>query len=120
MKINLPCEIVMDLLPSYIDELTSEMSREAVDEHLKECKKCKNVLGKMKKDLDWEKQTEKEELKGKFGEDLQRDSTFDEDKKILLKIKKKIKTGCIRCRLHTADIKIAIIPKTLCPPLRWL
>ena len=46
MKINLPCEIVRDLLPSYIDELTSEMSTKAVDEHLKECEKCQNILKK--------------------------------------------------------------------------
>ena len=89
MITKLPCEIVMDLLPSYIDELTSEISTEAVEEHLKECEKCKNILEEMKRDLVQEKQTEPEK-KGKFGECLQRDSTFDEDKKVILKINRKI------------------------------
>ena len=90
MKINLPCEIVRDLLPSYIDELTSEMSTKAVDEHLKECEKCQNILGEMKKDFVQKKQAEGGELKGEFVGDLQRDSTFDEDKKVILKINRKI------------------------------
>ena len=90
MKINLPCEIVRDLLPSYIDELTSEMSTKAVDEHLKECENCQNILGEMKRDLVQEKQAEGGELKGEFIGDLQRDSTFDEDKKVIQKINRKI------------------------------
>lgn len=89
MKNNLPCEIVMDLLPSYIDELTSEMSTKAVEEHLKECEKCQNVLGKMKKDLRQEKLEESEGRKAGFDE-LHRNSSSDEDKKVLLKINRKI------------------------------
>ena len=90
MKINLPCEIVRDLLPSYIDELTSEMSTKAVDEHLKECEKCQNILGEMKRDLVQEKQAEGGDFEGELGENLQRDSTFDEDKKVIQKINRKI------------------------------
>lgn len=89
MKINLPCEIVRDLLPSYIDELTSEMSTEVVEEHLKECENCKNILGEMQKDLGPEKQAEAEERKAGFDE-LHRNSSSDEDKKVLLKINRKI------------------------------
>ena len=89
MKINLPCEIVRDLLPSYIEELTSEMSTEVVEEHLKECENCKNILGEMQKDLGPEKQAEAEERKAGFDE-LHRNSSSDEDKKVLLKINRKI------------------------------
>ena len=90
MKINLPCEIVMDLLPSYIDELTSKISTEAVEEHLKGCEKCQNVLGEMKRELRQEKQAESEERIGAFGESLHRGHTLDEDKKVILKINRKI------------------------------
>ena len=90
MKINLPCEIVRDLLPSYIDELTSEMSTKAVDEHLKECENCQDILGEMKRDLVQEKQAEGGDFEGELGENLQRDSTFDEDKKVIQKINRKI------------------------------
>ncbi len=43
------CEIIRDLFPSYIDELTSEESNEAVEEHLEKCKECRDYLEAMKK-----------------------------------------------------------------------
>ena len=42
------CEIIKDLLPSYIDELTSEVSNEAVKEHLSECESCRAYYEEMK------------------------------------------------------------------------
>ena len=37
MKYNLPCEILRDLLPSYIDNLSNEVTAEAVKVHLDHC-----------------------------------------------------------------------------------
>ncbi len=37
---ELPCEIVQDLLPSYVDELTSPVTNEAVRSHLETCPAC--------------------------------------------------------------------------------
>lgn len=42
------CEIIKDLLPSYIDELTSEVSNEAVEQHLSECDSCRSYYEQMK------------------------------------------------------------------------
>ena len=42
------CEIIKDLLPSFIDELTSEVSNEAVEEHLAQCESCRNYYEEMK------------------------------------------------------------------------
>lgn len=42
------CEIIRDLLPSYIDELTSEVSNQEIEEHLKECTGCSQYLKEMK------------------------------------------------------------------------
>ncbi|MHB8132241.1 MAG: zf-HC2 domain-containing protein [Mobilitalea sp.] len=42
MKKN--CSIVRDLLPLYIDDVSSEESREFINEHLKECDDCKLEL----------------------------------------------------------------------------
>ena len=42
------CEIIKDLLPSYIDELTSEVSNKAVKEHLAECEECRAYYEEMK------------------------------------------------------------------------
>lgn len=43
------CKIVRDLLPSYIDGLTNEETNQYVEEHLKQCNECTNVLENMEK-----------------------------------------------------------------------
>lgn len=48
MKNNLSCEIIADLLPSYIDGLTSDVTNDAIREHLSHCEKCKSTLENMK------------------------------------------------------------------------
>ena len=51
MKEKRDCKIVQDLLPNYIEKLTSEETNSYIDEHLKECTECKNVLENMQKEL---------------------------------------------------------------------
>ena len=34
---KIPCEVIRDLLPSYIDELTSEITNQVIREHLENC-----------------------------------------------------------------------------------
>ena len=41
------CEMVADLLPLYKDEVCSPASRRAVEEHLAECPKCRDILEKL-------------------------------------------------------------------------
>ena len=41
------CKLVQDLLPSYIDGVTSEDTKNFVEEHLKECKDCKKYFEEM-------------------------------------------------------------------------
>lgn len=41
-KIN--CNIIKDLLPSYMDEICSEDSKKLVEDHLKECNACRNLM----------------------------------------------------------------------------
>lgn len=38
---KLNCEIVKDLIPSYVDGICSQSSREAVEEHVEECAECR-------------------------------------------------------------------------------
>ncbi len=47
MKTKLNCEIVKDLLPSYIDRLTSDVTGDAVKSHLAECADCRGVYLEM-------------------------------------------------------------------------
>ena len=44
------CNIVQDLLPNYIEKLTSEETNTFIEEHLNECDNCKNIYESMKKD----------------------------------------------------------------------
>lgn len=45
------CAIIKDLLPSYIDGLTSVESSQAIEEHLNHCSQCRESLERMKADL---------------------------------------------------------------------
>ena len=68
---NLPCELVRDLLPSYADGLTCETTNEALREHLEGCAACREALDAMRapeaaplpepdrKELDFLKKTRK-------------------------------------------------------------
>lgn len=45
------CKLVQDLLPNYIEKLTSEESEKIIGEHLKECLECKKILENMQNDI---------------------------------------------------------------------
>ena len=47
MKTELTCAIVQDLLPSYIDGLVSEETKEAVQLHLEDCENCRESCERM-------------------------------------------------------------------------
>ena len=51
MSEKISCNIVQDLLPSYIDDLCSDESREIVEKHIKECEICREMLSSMKEDM---------------------------------------------------------------------
>ena len=42
------CKIICDLLPSYIDGLTTEDTNQYIEQHLDNCKDCKEVLEEMR------------------------------------------------------------------------
>lgn len=52
MKNKLPCEIVEDLLPSYVDGLTNEVTNQAVESHVQTCSKCRQCLKDMNAELE--------------------------------------------------------------------
>jgi len=45
------CEIIKDLLPSYIDGLTSSESNLEIEEHLNNCPQCKEIFEQMKAEV---------------------------------------------------------------------
>ncbi len=44
MKETIDCRIIQDLLPLYVDGLTSNYSNQVVEAHLKECPECAQIL----------------------------------------------------------------------------
>ena len=48
MSRQLNCEIIRDLLPSYADGQTSDITNTAIEEHISECRDCADMLRRMK------------------------------------------------------------------------
>lgn len=67
---NKNCEIIQDLLPLYVDDVLSEESKKFVDEHLRECEQCQEMLKQMNNEL--------------------KIPSLQSDKEVIKKLKKKI------------------------------
>lgn len=63
MEQKLTCDVVRDLLPMYVEELTSEATNELVEEHLGECKGCSEILEDMKYPMEVETAPEVKDFK---------------------------------------------------------
>lgn len=48
---NIPCSVIQDLLPLYVDDACSEQSKEIVEAHLQACAACSEQLAAMKEEL---------------------------------------------------------------------
>lgn len=70
------CELIRDLLPLYIDGLTSEESNREIEKHLKSCKECRIYYLEMKGEIPEAEAVSEEEI---------------EDADLIKKIKKKRK-----------------------------
>lgn len=53
MNHKIPCEVIQDLLPMYTDGLTSEETSREIQEHLEECGICREMYGRMKKEVEY-------------------------------------------------------------------
>ena len=47
---NRYCSIIEDLLPLYVEDLVSKDTRQEIEEHIKRCNKCAEILKTMQKD----------------------------------------------------------------------
>lgn len=93
------CNIVKDLLPLYVEDVTSQDSNKIIEEHLKECEECKKHY---------------EELKdGSFIEELKEEQVNEENpKKTMKTIKKKIILGKLFFALISAIVVIITLFST--------
>ena len=44
---KIPCDLIVDLLPLYMNNLCSEGSKAIIAEHLETCEKCNKILDKL-------------------------------------------------------------------------
>lgn len=63
MTQNIPCEVAKDLMPSYIDGLTSEVTNELLEAHVASCEDCKASLDAMREVTDLPDQPAQAETK---------------------------------------------------------
>lgn len=54
------CKIVEDLLPNYIEKMTSSETNEIIEKHLEKCKLCKDKLNYMKSEIILDKVDDRE------------------------------------------------------------
>ncbi len=67
------CKVVQDLLPNYIEKLTSEETNGYIEKHLEECDDCKKVYSSMLEDLkvdDCQKEKRKVNYMKKFSQKM--------------------------------------------------
>lgn len=57
MRDRLRCEVVRDLLPSYVDGLTSDVTNEEIASHLSYCKECERLYNEMKEPIEMPMET---------------------------------------------------------------
>ncbi|WP_461809713.1 DUF4825 domain-containing protein [Faecalimonas sp.] len=60
MKNKLPCDVIEDLLPLYIEQLTSDCTKEMIEEHIETCEKCREKLERMREPSICERNDEEE------------------------------------------------------------
>ena len=63
MKNVLDCKIIQDLLPSYIEKLTSDETNQAIEEHIGSCKQCSEILGIISNEISIPQTAPKKEMK---------------------------------------------------------
>lgn len=56
------CEIIRDLLPSYLDGLTSQESNMEIETHMEDCELCSEVLQQMQKELETKEEKDKRKI----------------------------------------------------------
>ena len=61
MKQNIPCEMIRDLLPLYVEGLTSEESSRQIEAHMETCEDCRGRYLRMKEDLGRETDVKRKE-----------------------------------------------------------
>lgn len=52
MEHKIPCSIIQDLMPLYVDGLTSDLTNTEIERHLEECDECQAGYNRMKSSIE--------------------------------------------------------------------
>ena len=63
MDERIPCEVIQDLLPLYVDGLTREITSREIEQHLAGCGRCRESYEGMKASIDTEKSMQRDEAR---------------------------------------------------------
>lgn len=66
MKSSISCAIVRDLMPTYLDKLTSDETNKIIEEHIEECEECSSLLNIMKEPKFDDEEIKKEKIEINF------------------------------------------------------
>lgn len=61
---KIKCDIIQDLIPSYVDGICSEATRECVEEHMKSCEECRKMAALCRENEFSGERMEQKELNG--------------------------------------------------------
>jgi Predicted integral membrane protein len=101
------CEIIQDLLPSYVDGLCSNASRTLITEHLSTCKECQTFLANISSNLE-SKAIDEQEI-----------DQYIEEKKLVTNSKKKIHFD-IFCKILKILFYTIIILNIICVIIEYV
>ena len=76
MKQNISCAIIRDLIPTYLDELTSEETKQMMEAHFAECRECRTILEELREPKRDEKEVYCEEKELDFLKKNKKKSKF--------------------------------------------
>jgi len=57
----IPCDIIQDLLPLYVDGLTRETTSRELEMHLARCSRCRECFERMRRGIEEEKSLQQQE-----------------------------------------------------------
>ena len=66
MNDRIPCDMIQDLLPLYVDGLTHETTTHEIERHLQQCSRCRESHEQMKGSLGARKEELRQERRGEI------------------------------------------------------
>lgn len=111
------CEQIRDLLSPYIDRMTNEKEKEAVEAHIFECEECRRELEELETFCAALKKLDSPSIPGDFSQDLHKRLIKENGGIFVKRLRKPGKTGWIAAGVAGIALTAGIYVSSLLPPL---